>query len=292
MVNTAVYFVSKEPRVNPKTSSPADAKSYTPPESRRKADRADLHYQLDWIGTTLNVPYDDLEPNVTQQSMNWLSPDGVNWSSAYACNTGINTWRWDVTWHNGMGYSIAQWGKHMKGALYRTRDGKSWRMLKKDFLPNDHGGEGAMVFGSDNTAYCLLRGSTRTQAFIGIGKAPYYLDWEWKSPLVDYGSAHGGLLPVEKVLRMGLGGPNLIRLSDGRFLGAGRALGPERDDGHATLFLVDPEKWSMTMVAEFDGTSYPGIAEHDGMIWVTYVWSGCHRGEWEIHLAKINIPGK
>ena len=288
MINTSVYYVSKEPR-DPSEGKSVNDITYIPPEAKKEKVKSDCYYQLDWLGTTLNLAENDLEPNIAQQSVNWLSADGVNWSSAYACPTGANTWRWDVTWHNGMGYSIAEWGKHMMGALYRTRDGKSWRLLKDKLLPDDHGGEGAIAFGKDNTAYCLLRGSSVSQAFLGIGKAPYYQDWEWKNPKVDYGPGYG-MKPVQDVLRFSLGGPNLITLNDGRLIGAGRALGPDRDDGHATLFLIDPEKMTMTMIAEFDGTSYPGIAEHDGMIWVTYVSSLCHKDIWEIHLAKIKIP--
>jgi hypothetical protein len=88
-----------------------------------------------------------------------------------------------------------------------------------------------------------------------------------------------------------LGGPTLIRMSDGRLLAAGRALGPGRDDGHATLFLIDPDQATMTMVAEFDGTSYPGLVEHEGMLWVTYISSACHKGIWEVHLGKVKVPG-
>ncbi|MFA7159337.1 MAG: hypothetical protein WC299_08540 [Kiritimatiellia bacterium] len=289
MIITSVYFVSREPRMDCAMFKNKGAAGYTPPEGLKAKENAQ-HYQLDWLGTTLNLSDNDLEKNVAQQTMTWLSPDGVNWSGAYACHTGINTWRWDVAWHNGMGYSIAQWGKHMMGALYRTRDGKSWRLLKDAFLPKGHGGEGALAFGADGTAYCLLRGSSRTQAFIGIGKAPYYQEWEWKQPLCDYGASHGGARPITEVLRVGLGGPNLICLKDGRLIGAGRALGPGRDDGHATLFLIDPAKGLMTMLAEMDGTSYPGLAEHDGMIWVTYVGSACHRNIWEVYLAKVKIP--
>jgi hypothetical protein len=202
----------------------------------------------------------------------------------------VNTWLWDTTWHNGMGYSIAEWGKHMMGGLYRTRDGRDWRLLKDALLPKGHAGEGALAFGPDDTAYCLLRGESRSPAFIGIGKPPYYQDWVWKHPLCDYGPADGGLRPVEEVLRVGLGGPKLIRLRDGRLLGAGRALGPGRDDSHATLFWIDPERGTMILFAEFDGTSYPGIVEHDGMVWVTYVGSACHQGRWEVHLAKVKVP--
>jgi hypothetical protein len=250
------------------------------------------YYQLDPIGTTINLPLDDLEKNVTYQFVTWFSADGEHWSSAYTSPDLINTQPFRVTWYNGMGYVIGQWGKEPNGAtLYRTRDGKSWRPLLKGLLPAGHGGEGSLAFGPDSTAYCLLRGDSTTQVFIGIGKAPYYQEWEWKIPLVDYGPAHGGPRPAGEVLTYGLGGPQLIRLGDGRLLGVGRALGPGRDDGHATLFLVDPDKAVMTMIAECDGTSYPCIAEHEGMIWVTYISSACHKDIWEIHLAKVKVPG-
>lgn len=286
MMNTSVYFVSREPR--PRTRSARSA-TYTPPEARQASDQPDAYYQLNWRGTVLNLPDGDDEPLVTQQSMTWLSSDGLGWSAAYACPTGINTWRWDVTWHNGMGYSVAQWGKDTAGTLYRTRDGKDWRPLKQNFFPKGHAGEGALAFGSDDTAYCLLRGGKETPVFIGIGKAPYYQDWEWKEPRVDYGLGSDKVASAHDVLGVGLGGPTLIRLSDGRFLGAGRALGPGRHDGRATVFWVEPEAGQMTLFAECDGTSYPGLVEFDGKIWITFVGSACHRDQWEIKLAKVDV---
>jgi len=290
MVNTSVYFVSKTPR-HPGDRAPSRGEGvFTPPEARQPEDQPDLYYQLDWLGTTLNLSDNDLEQNAAQQSVTWLSSDGVNWSSAYACPTGVNTWRWDTTWHNGMGYSIAEWGKDTRGTLYRTRDGKSWRVLKENLFPKGHGGEGALAFGSDDTAYCLLRGESATPVFVGVGKSPYYQKWTWKEAEVDYGPEHGGPRQAGEVLTYGLGGPKIIRLHDGRLVGAGRAQGPGRDDGHATLFRVDPEKFRLTMFAEMAGTSYPGLLEHDDMLWVTYVSSACHQNIWEIHLAKVRIP--
>ena len=240
MVNTSVYFVSRQPR-----------------EDGR-------YYQLDPLGTTLNLPDNDREPGVAQQS---------------------------VTWHNGMGYSIAQWGKDTAGTLYRTRDGKSWRVLAEAIFPEGHAGEGALAFGADDTAYCLLRGSSHKGVFVGRGEPPHYQEWEWRTPSIDYGPEHGGARPAEEVLRVGLGGPKLVRLSDGRLLGAGRALGPGRDDGHATLFWVDLHQARLTLFAEFDGTSYPGVVEHQGEIWVTYVGSACHDGIWEVHSGKVDESG-
>lgn len=266
MVNTSVYFVSREPREDGN------------------------YYQLDPLGTVLNLTDNDRESGVAQQSVTWLSSDGKNWSSAFACPTGVNGWRWDVTWHNGMGYSISQWGKDTAGTLFRTRDGKRWRVLAAAIFPDDHAGEGALAFGDDDTAYCLLRGNNRKKVFIGVSSAPYYQNWEWTCPHVDYGPDDGGPGPAEDVLGVGLGGPKLVRLEDGRLLGAGRALGPGRKDGHATLFLVDPKGPLLTFVAEFDGTTYPGVVEYEREIWVTYVDSRCHQDIWEVHLGKVQVP--
>jgi len=265
MVNTSVYFVSKKPR--------ADGS----------------YYRLDRTGTILNIPYHDAESHVVQQSVTWLSTDGRDWGTVCACPSGVNGWRWSVTWHNGMGYSVAHSGKDIKGTLYRTRDGRSWRVLKAEFFPDGKGNEAALAFGADDTACCLLR-SGRTRAMIGIGKPPYYQEWQWKDSRVDYGPEAGGPRPAGDVLRVDLGGPKLVRLSDGRLLGAGRALGPGRDDGRATLFWVDPDKAVLTKFVEFDGTSYPGVVEYEGMLWVTYVGSAYRSDKWEVHLAKVRIP--
>ena len=299
MASTGVYFVSKEPRADLSGWKKGDAPLKQPP-ARRPGDDPNAmlttgfrYYQLEPIGTTLNLAPDDLELNVAHQFMTWLSPDGEHWSSAHACPNMINTQPFRITWHNGMGYVIGQWGKEPNGdTLYRTRDGRGWRALKPGLLPEGHGGEGALAFAPDGTAWCLLRGDSTTQAFIGRGKAPYYQDWEWKRPLADYGPKHGGMQPVEKVLRYGLAGPSLARLSDGRWLGMGRAMGPERDDGYATLFLVDPERAKLTMVAEFDGSSYPSFVEHDGMIWAAFIGSAWQRDVWEVRLAGIPLPDK
>ncbi|MBM4086688.1 MAG: hypothetical protein FJ272_18030, partial [Planctomycetes bacterium] len=188
MLNSSIYFVSKQPRSK------------------------DSHYQLDGPGT----PADDLEKNVARQSVTWLSPDGEHWGSAYACPSGVNTWRWHVTWHNGMGYCVGYTGKDGKGTLYRTRDGKSWRILLNEFFPDGKGNESALAFGADDTAYCLLRGG-RTRAMLGIGKPPYYQQWQWKDASVDW-QGDGVRRTADAVFRVSPGGPKLIRLSDGRLL--------------------------------------------------------------------------
>lgn len=288
MISTSIYFVSREPREIPQASSSVGEISYTPPEARKKTDHSDRHYQLDWLGTTLNLVDHDDEPMVAQQSVTWLSRDGMNWSSAYACPTGANGWRWGTQWHDGMGYSVSQWGKDAKGTLYRTRDAKSWRVLAENIFPKQHGGETSLAF-DDRGAVALLRGNSQSKVFLGTAVGPYFQNWNWQEPMIDW-NADGNLEPASKVFGVGVGGPALIRLRDGRFVGAGRVLGPDSEDGCVTLFLVDPAKNTMKRFATCDGTSYPGLVEHDGEIWVTYIGSLCHHDQWEVHLKKLPLP--
>jgi len=275
MINTSIYFTADQP------------------------DERGCYHALPPIGTVIDMPLDDAEWHVAQQTVTWLSNDGFDWGSAYACPSGVNSWRWATTWHNGMGYSIGQWGKDTAGTLYRTRDGKTWRTMRTNLFPEGHAGEASLAFTKDNTAICLLRGSSSVVAMMGIGQAPYYQQWQWKHLRVDW-HGDGKLQPIEKCFRVGLGGPKLVRLSDGRFLGAGRTLPPLRpagpwrldpgspnasEDGRCVLFFVDPEAAVITRFAELDGTSYPGVVEHDGEIWVTFL-GGERDG---IHLARLPL---
>jgi len=280
MAATSVYFVSKRPRLDGRVLG--DDGEPLPPEVKARTDRPGCYYQLDAPGT----PESDAEAQVARQSVSWLSSDGENWSTAFADASGVNAHRWSVTWHNGMGYSNSETGNDRGGTLYRTRDGKSWRVLVANFHPEGfNGSEGSLAFGEDSTAYCLFRGGAR-HALLGIGKAPYYQEWEWKELSVDPGPEHGGPQPSHEILKAPFGGPKLIRLSDGRFVAAGRILWPWRVDGRVNLFVLDPQKALLTQFAEFDGTSYPGVFEHEGMLWVTFTDSRAS----EILLAKVKLP--
>jgi hypothetical protein len=296
MVNTSLKFVSREPREGGDAGYEAGAK----------------YYRLDDPKTKPN----DEEKNVTRQSTTWLSEDGQTWSSAWCCPSGVNTWRWEVSWHDGMGYSIGYDGKDQTGTLYRTRDGKSWRVLTQDLFPDGHGNEGSIAFGEDGTAVCLLRGACPRESIdekqtvrnsdgheiakeqarkthgtdlpmLGIGKAPYYQEWSWKPLTVDYGPDYGGPRPAQEMFRAPFGGPKVIRLQDGRFMAAARMLSPGRDDGRITLYMLDPEEALLTYVDECAGTTYGSIVEHEGQIWVSFAKSDVT----QIRVGQIPVPG-
>lgn len=281
MVNTSIYFVSKAPRIEGPTE--AGERSYTPTDARDWRDRSQVYYQLD----SPAVPLTDTEAEgVARQSLTWLSSDGETWSSAYACPTGVNLWRWEVTWHKGMGYSV---GKEGRGTLYRTRDGKHWRVMRSDFGPDGVCNEASIAFGADDTAYCLLRdGRLRENSpkgallpdgtpapagtsvpLLGVGTPPSYQDWTWRNLHVDW-DGDGQTRPAADAFRAPLGGPKLVRLSDGRLIAAGRMRGLGCDDGRITLFQVDPKQAVLTGFAECNGTTYGGVVEHAGMLWVSF----------------------
>jgi len=230
-------------------------------------------------GGRRDTPSGDAENGgVTRQSVTWLSADGRTWTSAFACPSGVNTWRWNVTWHAGMGYSVGYSGKDASGTLYRTRDGRNWRTLLPNFFPDGRGNEAALAFADDGTAVCLLRGG-RSNGMIGVGRAPDYQDWQWRDARLDW-KGDGRLLPVDELWQRSLGGPKIVRLNDGRFLGIARI------DGRVKLFSVAPDRGVFTKLLDVSGTSYPGLVEHDGHLWITYGVTDASG----IYLTKVPRP--
>lgn len=155
-----------------------------------------------------------------------------------------------------------------------------------------------------------LRRSTLT---IGVGRGPDYRDWRWQVPEVDwYGD--GRTMSADQAIRAPFGGPQFLRLKDGRLIAYGRVLGPEkgakriplpesrqpaggdkndplRRDEHAivTLFVFDPERVRLTRLMDFPGyTHYHGVVEHDGKLWIA-----CGRCDsaWEVWLLTAKVPG-
>lgn len=203
------------------------------------------------------------------QTMAWFSANGRQWSEGQAIGD-PDVWLWSVTWHKGtaygIGYSTA--GRHFI-RLYHSKDGKRFEPLVEDLGICDYPNESSLVFTADDTCYCLLRKESPGL----VGKAvPPYSQWQWKP------------------LGVRIGGPEMIQLPDGRFVGAVRLY----DGGSRTaLCEIDVEKGPLTELLTLPSggdTSYPGMVWHKGLLWVSYYAS--HEGKTSIYLAKVQVEPK
>jgi hypothetical protein len=205
------------------------------------------------------------------QSLTWLSADGESWEGPFACQTGLGTWRWSATWHGGLGYSIGYSGKDGAGCLYRTRDGKSWEVLRDSIFPqpDTYPNESSLVFEKNGEACCLLRRDKGpATALLGLSRHPY-TEWEWKD------------------LGVRIGGPKIMQLSDKRFVAAVRLYD---DPVRTSLCLIDPVVGSLKECLKLPSggdTSYAGMVEHDGTLWISYYSS--HEEKTAIYLARVRI---
>ena len=205
-------------------------------------------------------------------SVTWLSDDGVHWEGPFRCPSGVGTWRWSVAWHAGHGYSFGYTGKDKAGGLYRSGDGRSWQEVLRPAFPEpqSYPNETSMVFLDDATMLCLLRRDKGSAtALLGTARPPY-TDWQWRD------------------LGVRIGGPKLLRLGDGRLLAAVRLYGAE--DARTALCWIDPEQPRLDewlALPSGGDTSYAGMVEHEGEVWVVYYAS--HEGRTAIYLARVGL---
>lgn len=205
------------------------------------------------------------------QSLVWFSDDGKTWSDKHAVGDPDN-WLWRVSWHDGTAYGFGYGcGAGERGLrLFKSSDGKSFqRLIEKVDVQGTYPNETSILFLPDHTAYCLLRQDGKPN-FGCIGKArPPYTDWDWKS------------------LDVRLGGPDMIRLPDGRFVAVVRLYdAPVR----TSLCWLDPENATLTEALKLPSggdTSYAGLVWHDDQLWISYYSS--HEGKTSIYLARVRF---
>lgn len=204
----------------------------------------------------------------THQSLAWFSPDGRTWSPKHAIGD-PDFWLWRVTWRGSLVYGIGYGcGKDQSVRLYTSRDGRKFDTLVPRLFDVGYPNETSIVFHGE-TAYCLLRrdGQPNT-GLLGIATAPFE-KWEWK----DLGTR--------------IGGPHMIRLSDGRFVAAVRLYDKKV---RTALGWIDPAAGKFTEFLALPSggdTSYAGLVLDDGLLWVSYYAS--HEGKTSIYLAKVRI---
>lgn len=181
-----------------------------------------------------------------------------------------NEWLWRLTWHQGVGYGLAYRSDEI--SLYQTTDGVRFDKTL-DFNMLGEPTEGTIRFNDDGKMMILLRRQERwsTHALLGLAPSPFD-SWDW----YDLGYA--------------VGGPNFIFAPNGRLWLAGRLLyaGPWGLFARTALLVQEGNSFRRELVLpSFGDTGYPGLAWHDGFLYVSYY--STHEEKTAIYLAKVLI---
>jgi hypothetical protein len=157
--------------------------------------------------------------------------------------------------------------------IYANKEGNGFKELHKETFSKFFPEETSIVFDGD-MAYCWMsryspENSTIIQTgYLGVAKAPYN-KWEWKE------------------LDRAISDPNLIRLSDGRIIGA---VGLQDKKSRTSICEFDLATGKITELLELPtkGKSIDvGLTMHDKHLWVSY--HAIQDGKYSIHLAKVKL---
>lgn len=185
-------------------------------------------------------------------------------------------WLWRVTWREGVAHGFSYLretpgSEDWKLVLCRSEDGLHFtpvHTIDKATLPG-FPNEVNVDFLPDGTMVALIRRERDDrQGYIGTAAPPYTENWS----LVPMGHQ--------------IGGPEFIRLPDGRLYAGGRSY-----EGEAKTVLARMTTTSyvpqVTLPSGGD-CSYPGMVYHDGEIWMSYYSS--HEEKTAIYLARFSVP--
>lgn len=218
------------------------------------------------ISTVLWTPKD---PRTKHQSRAYFSRDGRNWGEPV--NIGErNFWLWRTSWRDDAAYNIG-YSTHGDRAvrLYRSADGRAFEPIVRQLdVKNKYPNEASIAWDADGTAVAIVRCEDPAQAHVGTARPPY-TEWTWKN------------------LGQNLGGPHLIQHASGAWLAAGRIYKPTP---HTSLCWIDPAAGKLVELAKLPSggdTSYPGLAWHDGELWMSYYSS--HEGKTAVYVARLKV---
>jgi hypothetical protein len=206
---------------------------------------------------------------VRHQTYAWFSADGRTWSEPAAIGE-PNVWLWRVVWRGdtawGVGYDTTE---ERFTRLYRSADGRRFETVVPRLFDEGYPNETGLAFLPDGTLVCLLRrdGEPGT-AQLGTARPPH-TTWHWKD------------------LGVKIGGPQLIRLPDGRLLAGVRLYDGGARTALATLDIKAGTLEETLRLPSGGDTSYPGLVWHEGEVWVSYYSS--HEGRTAIYLARVRL---
>lgn len=204
-----------------------------------------------------------------RRTLAWLSQDSRDWEGPLqAADDGMELGR--VTWHLNRAYSVG-YSRSGPGPvrLYSSGDGERFTVQADNLVPPRQDAEAGLLFGRDGSALCLLRGDgADSPAQLGKSRAPYKA-WSWSG------------------LNAAVAAPNMLELADGRVIVAGSIPG---NDARIALWWLDPERGTLREFLRLpsgEESGRPGLALHEGMLWVGYHSS--HEGRAMIYLARVRL---
>jgi hypothetical protein len=237
-------------------------------------DVRDPHFALTPRGELMLTAAIALNPGGAHrhQTYAWFTRDGVNWGEPAPIGE-PDYWLWRVVWHHDKAYGVGYPTNPAGGAarLYESHDGRGFRALVEALPVDGSPNETGIAFLDDGRMLILARREAGSRNAALLAAPPPYTDFT-----------------AAEVDRR-LGGPQLIRLPDGRLLTAGR-IHPEQGSRTALLWLDPPSKQLREFLVLPSGgdNSYPGLVHEDGEILVSYYSS--HEGKSAIYFTRIRLP--
>jgi len=207
------------------------------------------------------------------QSAVWASPDGRNWGAPLAvCEPNMQLGR--LAWHNRMAFAAAYSNVRDEFLrIYAAPTIDKFAALTPKLLEGQAPGEASIVFLPGESALCLAqRDAKGATAALGRAKPPYR-GWMWADLNVRLETPNMVVLPDERIIvagRVSTGGAPRIAL-----------FWLDRDNNHLREFLT---------ISSSGDAGYPGLAWHDGLLWVSYHSS--NDGTAGIYVAKVQLGDK
>jgi len=184
-------------------------------------------------------------------------------------------WLWRLTWHKGTGYGVVYRKENKKGSLaylVKTKNGIDYSLVYA-LTAYEIPGEATVAFlPGDEMAIVLRRDAPGVKGIWGLSKPPYQ-DWTWNE------------------MQLRLGGPALLQTSSGQLLLGTRSFDDDAFKiARTSIYSATREGATRLLYTLESGgdTSYPGMIEHDGYLWVSY-YSSHEGGKTNIYLAKIPV---
>jgi len=206
---------------------------------------------------------------VSRQPRVSFSNDGKEWSPLKPVLE-IGDWLWRVTWFGDTAYGVSYLVEDPDWIvnLYKSGNGVDYEFVTRLDVPGSPN-ETTLRFTPEGEMMARVRRENGNKnAWIGLSKQAPYTEWTWRD------SGHQ------------VGGPNFVIIPGGKMWASGRAYGEETRTVLAG-FTRDSYEPVITLPSGGD-TSYPGLAWHEGLLWMAYYSS--HEGKASIYLARIKLP--